>query len=330
MKKVLLATTALVLSAGVASAEVSVSGNARIGLTYNEADAQSTLMNSRVRIAFSASGETDSCLSYSASARIRTGNEGGASVNAFNELGVTISGAFGSLTVGSESSAAEYAVGDLAGVGYAGAGDGNETAFLNGAQALYSITAGGVTGYLSSGQLGGDALSAGASYTAGSLTVGAGYEDNGTATQTAASVAYTTGGTTIKAIYSKADIADIGAVTPANGMCQTSSTTAGVATLTNATYTAAAGCAGTIITPAVAAAAAVSGRDTQMGVSVAHTMGAVSLSAYYQTTENNAGASTNNYGMGVAYDLGGGAKLAAGVADINGNNRADLGINLSF
>jgi outer membrane protein OmpU len=77
-------------------------------------------------------------------------------------------------------------------------------------------------------------------------------------------------------------------------------------------------------------AGTIAGRDTQMGVSVAHTMGAVAVSAYYQTTETTAGVSTNNYGMGVAYDLGGGAKLAAGVADINGTNRADLGINLSF
>jgi outer membrane protein OmpU len=67
-----------------------------------------------------------------------------------------------------------------------------------------------------------------------------------------------------------------------------------------------------------------------MGISVAHAMGAVSLSAYYLTTEDTAGHSADNYGMGVAYDLGGGAKLAAGFADIDGTNRADLGINLSF
>jgi outer membrane protein OmpU len=278
MKKVLLATTALVLSAGVASAEVSVSGNARVGLTYNEANAQSTLMNSRVRIAFSASGETDSGLSYSASARIRTGNEGDASVNAFNELGVTISGAFGSLTVGSESSAAEYAVGDLAGVGYAGAGSGNETAFLTGARALYSITTGGLTVYASAGQLGSDEFSAAVAYSAGAMSAGVGYEDNGAQTATSASVGYAMGDTKVKAVYMDSDAA-----------------------------------------------------GEQMGASVAHAMGAVSMSAYYLTTDAvGAGADDNNYGLGVGYDLGGGAKLAAGVASIDGNNRADLGINLSF
>jgi len=291
MKKVLLATTALVLSAGVASAEVSVSGNARVGLTYNEANAQSTLMNSRVRIAFSASGETDSGLSYSASARIRTGNEGGASVNAFNELGVTISGAFGSLTVGSESSAAEYAVGDLAGVGYAGAGGGKETAFLTGAQALYSITAGGVTGYLSSGQLGSDNMSVGAVYSAGGLTVGAGYEDDGASTATSASVAYAMGETTVKVVYIDSEDGNGEGVAAAN---------AGLADL------------------------------KQTGLSVKHAMGAVSISAYYLNNDNQVAADTKNYGMGVAYDLGGGASFAAGFADLGGTNRADLGINLSF
>jgi len=291
MKKVLLATTALVLSAGVASAEVSVSGNARIGLTYNEADAQSTLMNSRVRIAFSASGETDSGLSYSASARIRTGNEGDASVNAFNELGVTISGAFGSLTVGSESSAAEYAVGDLAGVGYAGAGSGNETAFLTGARALYSITAGGVTGYLSAGQLGSDNMSVGAVYSAGGLTVGAGYEDDGASTATSASVAYAMGETTVKVVYIDSEDGNGEGAAAAN---------AGLADL------------------------------KQTGLSVKHAMGAVSISAYYLNNDNQVAADTKNYGMGVAYDLGGGASFAAGFADLGGTNRADLGINLSF
>lgn len=315
MKKFLLATTAMALSAGVAYAEVSVSGNARMGLTYNESAAQSTLMSNRVRIVIAGSGETDSGLSYLASTRIRTGDEGGASVNAFNELGVTISGAFGSLTFGSESSAAEYAVGDLAGVGYSGAGLSNELSFVTGARALYSITAGSVTGYLSAGQLGSDEMSVGAVYSAGGWTIGAGYEDDGAATQTAASVAYKTGGTTIKAIYSTADIADTAAVTAVAATDDVADLSTGIVTPGTA---------------AVDAVAAVSGRNSQMGISVAHKMDATTLSAYYQTTENNAGVSSDFYGMGVAYDLGGGAKLAAGVADMNGTSRADLGMTFSF
>jgi outer membrane protein OmpU len=282
MKKVLLATTALVLSAGVASAEVSVSGNARVGLTYNEANAQSTLMDNRVRIAFSASGETDSGLSYSASARIRTGNEGGASVNAFNELGVTISGAFGSLTVGSESSAAEYAVGDLAGVGFTGAGAGNENNF-GGASVVYTYSTDALTAMVSIGESAGnggntldsDTLAMGVSYAAGAVTVAVGYEMGAADDHIIAGVTYAMGDTTVKATY------------------------------------------GT------------QGDDSQMGASVAHKMGSISLAGFYRTTETG-GADADFYGVGAAYDLGGGAAVKAGFANNDGTTRMEAGINLSF
>ncbi|WP_430466136.1 porin [Tabrizicola sp.] len=272
----------MALSAGVAYAEVSVSGNARVGLSYNEAAAQETTMDNRVRIVFSASGETDGGLSWSVSSRIRTGNEGGASVNALNELGVTISGAFGSLTVGSESSAAEYAVGDLAGVGYIGAGFGNENTFLNtdivGARAIYSYTAGDLSVYASAGQLGSDAFALGATYTTGGLTVALGYEDvQGVADHIIGGVTYAMGDTTVKATYGEASDLNF----------------------------------------------------TQAGVSASHTMGALTLAAYYRTTET-AGVDADNYGLGASYDLGGGAAFKAGVADIDGTNRAELGMTFSF
>jgi len=311
MKKVLLATTALAMSAGVAYAEVSVSGNARVGLQYDQSEATATTADSRVRMVFSAAGETDSGLSYSASMRIRTGNEAGASVNAFNELGVTISGAFGSLTFGTSSSAAELAVGDLAGVGYAGAGGGNENNFVAtnlGQRLMYSYTTGGMSVFAGAGQLESDSYSVGASYSVNGLTVGAGYEDDGASTQAIASVAYAMGDTTIKAVYGKASIADTAAEAQSGGDFDDDG----------------------VWEAPVDAVDAASGMDTQMGLSVKHTMGAVTASAYYRTTEDNAGTTAKNMGLGVAYDLGGGATLGAGFADIDGNRRADLGINLSF
>ncbi|WP_430465619.1 porin [Tabrizicola sp.] len=278
----------MALSAGVAYAEVSVSGNARVGLSYNEAAAQETTMDNRVRIVFGASGETDGGLSWSVSSRIRTGNEAGASVNALNELGVTISGAFGSLTVGSESSAAEYAVGDLAGVGYIATGAGNENLFLNtdviGARALYSYTAGDLSVYASAGQLGTDAYALGATYTTGGLTLALGYEDISVADHLIVGVTYALGDTKVKATYGEGDVAGV--------------------------------------------------KGTQAGVSAAHTMGALTLAAYYRTTElSGLGAviaEADNYGLGASYDLGGGVAFKAGVADINGTNRAEMGMTFSF
>ena len=49
MKKVLFATTALVLTAGIAAAEVKVSGDGRMGVVY---DGQNAQFNSRIRAIF--------------------------------------------------------------------------------------------------------------------------------------------------------------------------------------------------------------------------------------------------------------------------------------
>ena len=68
MKKVLLATSVLAMTAGFASAEVTVSGTARMGVIADFGDADPAF-TSRVRIIFTASGETDSGLSFGATVR---------------------------------------------------------------------------------------------------------------------------------------------------------------------------------------------------------------------------------------------------------------------
>lgn len=348
MKKILLATTMLAGTAGFAAAESSItmSGSARMGLTYAEgvagvdgtldtfvagvrtavsgavtandiaaaradvfaaeavlgaaatdaartaaaavladrqaelaarlgtaAVADATRMEYRTRISITGAGETDSGLSYSATIRLQDAS----TVAATQAIGVTVSGAFGSLTFGSESSAAEYAVGDLAGVGYVGQG-GSDTTFLVGAFALYKYSAGDFTAYVSSGQIGTDDVSIGGSFTTGGLTVGVGHEDNGDVTHTAASVTYAMGDTKIKAIYGTSGDLDL----------------------------------------------------TQSGLSVAQTMGATTLTAYYRTEEVGPVQTDDNFGIGVAHDLGGGAALKAGFESINDRNFADLGLTFSF
>ncbi|MEY4697508.1 MAG: hypothetical protein RIT14_1936, partial [Pseudomonadota bacterium] len=56
MKKILLATTILVGTAGFAAAEVALSGDARMGIVNNGTD---TTFSSRARVSFTMSGETD-------------------------------------------------------------------------------------------------------------------------------------------------------------------------------------------------------------------------------------------------------------------------------
>jgi len=73
MKKVLLATTALALSAGVASAEMKLGGSGYVGMTGTTDD---MAYDSRFQLQFDGSAETDSGLTVNARARIRIGEAG--------------------------------------------------------------------------------------------------------------------------------------------------------------------------------------------------------------------------------------------------------------
>jgi len=271
MKKILLATTMLIGTAGFAAAEVSVSGDARMGITKTEGS--DAVFAHRARVKFSLSGETDSGLAFAAGFRA---HEAGSAKD--GEAGtVSISGAFGSISMGSESAAAEYAVGDLSMNSFAGVGSKNETTFLTGAKVVYTYSAGDLSVFVSTGQTGSDDNSIGVKYSAGGLTVGAGWETDGAADHTAASVGYAMGATTIKVVYGTSSDLDF----------------------------------------------------TQSGVSVSHTMGAISLAGFYRTTDT-AGTKANYSGVGVSYDLSGGASVNAGVANNDGTNQMDVGLNFSF
>jgi outer membrane protein OmpU len=86
MKKVLFATTALVLTAGMAMAEVKISGSGRVGLTYNDGRDDSpanpaentTQVEYRLRFNIDASKETDSGVTFGGRIRLQSdeGTEG--------------------------------------------------------------------------------------------------------------------------------------------------------------------------------------------------------------------------------------------------------------
>lgn len=317
MKKVLLTTTALVAFAGAAAADavnIDVTGSGRLGLTFvdqaTNPDGTSNEVNfsSRIRISFSASGETDGGLAFGGSIRADNASAG----NSGSGGSVFISGGFGKLAMGDVDNAAEAAVGDLAGVGYTGAGDYNEQMYLNSSDlpaALYSYSSGDFTVYVGVGNPGGtysgtatasytgtggvnvaDQVSVGGSYSFGDFTVMAGYESQTTTSFTAGvgtgvnddawivAGAYTMADTTLKAVYGE----------------QSGSTAV-----------------------------------TQYGASVSSSFGATTVSAFVNHQEV-AGATTDNYGIGGSYDLGGGASVVGGVAGGDSVTQADLGIKFSF
>jgi outer membrane protein OmpU len=77
MKKVLFATTALIATAGMAAAEVRISGYGRFGLDYNSANnaatngVSKTTLTSRLRLQFDMSTETDNGIAMGARYRIQ-------------------------------------------------------------------------------------------------------------------------------------------------------------------------------------------------------------------------------------------------------------------
>lgn len=300
MKKILLATTVLVGTAGFAAAEVSVSGTARMGIVN---DGEDTNFSSRVRVIFSMSNQTDGGLSFGATIRADNAANG----NTGDAGSVYISGAFGKLSMGDVAGAAEMAVGDLAGVGYTGLGDYSDTIFITGDGAevgdrnpiaLYEYSTGDLSFYLSGNDGNSDiygdttAYAVGVAYAMGDYSFGLGYETrssddlNVDADHIVASAQGAFGPVTVKAVYGVADV---------------------------------------------------DGDDaTQWGLSAVYTMDALAVTGFYKTLEDDSGTldDFDAYGLGASYDLGGGAAVKGGIVSVDDGfddeTLYDLGVTFSF
>lgn len=310
MKSLLATTAILVATAGIASAEVAVSGSARMGLvdTFGDTGVQ---FSSRVRINFTATGETDTGLSFGATVRADQSGQGN---TANGDSTVYVSGGFGKLSMGDVDGAANAANGQVDGVGYTGLDDLNEITYLsNGGtdfggvrtlddpqdtSVLYEYTTGSLSFYLSATQrdpaVGAEALSVATKYSAGAYAVSLGYENLD------ASDAYeweqfvlggsaTFGGVTVKALY-------------ADGKNNQGD------------------------------------EWKQHALSATYTADALSVTAFVAddadilTNDLAPAGNAKAYGLGASYDLGGGAKVSGGYVknDTDDTSAVDLGLSFSF
>ena len=300
MKKLLLASSALVLVAGAASAEITLSGSARMGLTYSDVNNVTTnKFSSRVRIVFTASGETDTGLTFGASMRADQ-NGGNTDGTANGDSTVFISGAFGKLTMGDVGGAADALVGQTSGVGY-GPYDGlQEIDFLGTTKtaAYYEYSAGSLTFGLGAGQLDSQTvdntnqLSVGVKYAPGTYSVALAYETSSASDVISLGGSATFGAATLKLRASDADTA--GADT---AWSLSVDYVAGATTLT-AFYT---------------------------------DFGNTSTSDITAVTADD----TQHIGIGASYDLGGGATVAGGIVQQRNSvaadqTFADVGLKFSF
>lgn len=197
MKKVLFATTALVATAGMAAAEINLSGGARFGIVYDDNLAQETNLHNRFTINIDGTAETDSGLEFFGRVRIRGGNEGNGATSATTISAPRVGVRTGGLTVavGNINGAIDSLPGlysgsiGLTGLSYSNVANNNGANFAydsfssggggsNGVEVIYSANGLGV--HLSHSEVT-DRTAIGVSYGFGDWTVALGHQDSDTA-----------------------------------------------------------------------------------------------------------------------------------------------------
>jgi len=310
MKKVLLATTALLMTAGAAAAEVNFAGDARFGLRYNEAAAQETQLEKRFRLNVTATTTTDGGVTLGAWARHQSdeaqGGVGNANVRGFASARLFAS--YNGLTV---------QVGNIQGA-------------IESMPGLYFTAGTSLTGLSWSGLVTNTQAK-------GYFNWDADDDVNGGANggREGIEVKYTMGDFTVHASHTSDAL---------TGMVGNVDRSAIYASYNFQGWTAALGLqdgsnpaddkivllvGGKIGDYGVGFQVADNDGTTKIALNGSATFGATTVLAYV-ADEDTAGVDTA-YGLGVAYNLGGGAKLVGGVERTDlGTTRADFGVSFSF
>lgn len=314
MKKVLFATSALVMSAGFAVAEVAVSGDGRMGMVYDGDDVQ---FSSRARVLFTLTGESDAGLSFGGQFRVDQQDEAGGKASDGTAGVVWISGTYGKLSMGDPVGAAEAAIGDLYAIGYTDgtfAGDPEEIGFLVGDGANtdqgptilyeYSIDNIGFFASATDGNGGDDevAYSLAAKYDAGNWNAGLSYSEHGDASEIGLGAEATFDAFSVKAVYMHYDDVFV----------------------------------------ADEAGVVVGEQDYTIGLAGAYNVDAWTIKGLVRQDKfdliGGGDIKVRAIGIGADYDLGGGAVLAGGITNLDysvpgfsdDDTVADLGIKFKF
>ncbi|MEM6824888.1 MAG: porin [Pseudomonadota bacterium] len=316
MKKVLLASTALVMTAGVAAADVTLSGYAEIGVFMVDDDdgtRDDLEFHSDFDVTFTLSGETDNGLTFGATIDLDevgdddTGGDAiandGSPGSAVEEHSVFVSGAFGTLTMGDTDGAFDRVMQEL-GWGTALADDHTTHAGFSGNGGLDGANDGQILRYdyslgdfafaasleLDDVDTNDDVFGIGAEYTAdlggASLNIAVGFQDG------------SVGGVDSDITGISLDLAlDSGFEARANFSTGDWDGT--------------------------------DGDDEHIGVGVAYLSGPLVVEANWGENDRN-GTTTDGFGLALNYDIGGGAVVMAGYGTDDTTDRLSVGLGLSF
>ena len=334
MKKVLLASSAMMMVAGAAMADVKISGSGRAGLVYtddNNSATTDTTVSYRLRFNVDASKETDSGVKFGG--RIRFQDGGGSGQARFSAAYVYAeSGGFrvevGNVNTAYDSAALMY----NSEIGYL------DRSFGDPNGQYYSFSSGGYTGTP-------NRVGVFVSYTTGDLNVQASLVDPD---QTVDSVSTTTTTAQSETEFSVSASYKFGAVTVAaagvtNGNGYTDNdeyyvaaeyaindvANVGLQYFDNGDYTRLIATG----TPPVNTLTAVdNGKQVTLYGNYKLANG-VTLGAYIANNDslgNVAGGQDTAYGIGAAYDIGGATVAGAIHQGYDGNTTADVGVKFSF
>ncbi len=207
MKKVLFATTALIATAGVASADITIAGSANMGLNYLEDRARETRVQNEIDFDIKASGVSDNGIAFGASVDLDAseanqvdGSDVGTGAND-PEVYITYNG----LTVTMGAVGAADDTGGTADVGFDGIGVDSEQTATGDHDVALAYSMNGVSLNLSFGNDSGDMAAAVSGTVAGvdaTFTYG---EDDGTKTVTSLTLGFDLNGLGITAYMDQTD-----------------------------------------------------------------------------------------------------------------------------
>lgn len=314
MKKILFASTALVATAGVAAAELTIGGSARFGLAYDESQTEETRIEQRMRVNITGIAETDAGVKLEARFRLEANEDSHA--NDISGRGPGAAGfavSYGGLRVDVGNVSNVLDSGDQ--VDYFGYGVGF-TAFLE-----HNANFNGPATGFSAGSA--DFTTIKARYNVGDFSASLSYKE--TRAQAAVSVSPGVGGSLAVAADEEWQLG-LG-YTLANGMAigavYSDTDSSGDYWVIGLNGTAGAVGYSVIVGDGDNQADASFGASINYEVSSATSIRAV-------VSDGGAANADTSYGLGFRHGLGGGVTLAGGVGSKNDNTLADLGVSFSF
>lgn len=299
MKKILFATTALVATAGMAAADITLSGYGRFGIQYNDNDPEEFRVDQRLRLIITGTAESDNGISFTAQTRLQW--DDGAST-----VGDTVKGAAGpgardaafhasyggfTLSLGNVSGS-EAQPGFYAGsLGYTGFMYVDPHSIGYGNHDIGLVTP-GTDGVVM------------ATYAAGDFNVRASFSNDGINDRIFVGMDYTFGDYLIALSHQESDLAAED-VTKLYFQGKMGNTTFGLF-VDDTTF------------------------GNSFGVTATTAIGAATTATFTAASVEGALGNYENYGVGVNHDLGGGVSVAGGIADFEGDTVAEAGVVFNF